>query len=91
MVLTLSLSGSQGRTPGQKAIRKGLCGVVKEYLQAPLVSTLPRPEFPMAGPLQSSSSVQLQEGMCQMSEVIAGMSETALLDQGSQGNPVKNT
>ena len=39
----------------------------------------------------SSSSVHLEEGMRQMSEVISGMSEMALSDQGSHENPVKNT
>ena len=55
---------------------------------APLASTLPCPEFPTAGP---SSSTQLETGLCQMSQVITAMLETALLDQGSQGESKKNT
>ena len=69
----------------------GLQDAVQEYLKAPPANTLPRLEFLTAGPSQPSSSVQLQEGMHQMSEVITGMSETALLDQGSQGSVVRNT
>ena len=68
----------------------GLQDAVQEYLKAPPVSTLPHPEFPMAGPSTSSSSARLEEGMRQMSEVVVGMSETVLLDQGSQEGPVKN-
>ena len=68
----------------------GLQDTVQEYLKAPPASTLPHPEFPTAGPSQSSSSTQLEEGMCQMSGVITAMSETALSDQGSQEGPVKN-
>ena len=63
----------------------GLQDVVQEYLKAPLVNMLPQPLF------TSSSSVCLEEGMRQMSEVVAGMSETVLSDQGSQEGPVKNT
>ena len=62
---------------------------VQEYLKAPPASTLPRPEFPMAGP-SSSSSVRLEEGMRQMSEVVTAMSEMSFMDQGSQRNPVRN-
>ena len=36
-------------------------------------------------------SIRLEEGMHQMSEVILGMPEMVLLDQGSQEGPVKNT
>ena len=68
----------------------GLQEAVQEYLKAPPVSTLPCPEFPMAGPSQSSSSAQLKMGLHQMSKVIMGMSEMALLDQGSQEGPVRN-
>ena len=68
----------------------GLQDTVQEYLKAPLVSTLPCPEFPMAGPSQSSSFTRLEEGMHQMSEVITGMSEAVLSDQGSQEGPVRN-
>ena len=63
---------------------------VQEYLKAPPASTLPCPEFPMAGPSQSSSSVRLEEGMHQMSEVITGILETVLSDQGPQESSVKN-
>ena len=66
-------------------IRKGLHEAVKEYLQAPLVSTLPCPEFLIDGPLASSSSVQLETGLCQMSEVVMAMLDQALSDQGSLG------
>ena len=69
----------------------GLQDAVQEYLKAPPANTLPHPEFLMAGPLQLSSSAQLQEGMRQMSEVITGMLETALSDQGSQESVVRNT
>ena len=54
--------------------------VVQEYLKAPLVSMLPQPSF------ASSSSVHLEEGTCQMSEVVTEMSNQALLDQGFQGS-----
>ena len=63
----------------------GLQDVVQEYLKAPPANTLPPPLF------ASSSSVHLEEGMRQMSEVVTGMSEMALSDQGSQGSLVKNT
>ena len=63
----------------------GLQDAVQEWKNAPLVSTLPQPSF------ASSSSVHLEEGMHQMSEVVTAMSETALLDQGSQEEVVKNT
>ena len=56
----------------------GLQDAVQEWKNAPLASTLPQPSF------ASSLSVRLEEGMCQMSEVVASMSETALSDQGSQ-------
>ena len=88
--MTPSSSGST-RSQDRRSIMTGLQDVVQEYLKAPLASTLPRPVFLMAGPSISSSSVQLEEGMRQMSEVITGMSETALSDQGSQESPVKNT
>ena len=68
----------------------GLQDTVQEYLEAPLASTLPHLEFPTAGP-SSSSSTRLEEGMRQMSQVVMAMSETSFVDQGSQGNPVKNT
>ena len=58
---TPSSSGSQGRTPAQKIIRKGLQEAVKEYLQAPPVNTLPRPEFLMAGVAPANDST------CEMS------------------------
>ena len=58
----------------------GLQDAVQEWKNAPPASTLPQPSF------ASSSSVRLEEGMRQMSEVITGMS-----DQGSQEGPVKNT
>ena len=58
----------------------GLQDAVQEYLKAPLASTLPQPLF------ATSLSVHLEEGMRQMSDVIMGMSNQALLDQGSQGS-----
>ena len=70
---------------------KGLQAAVKEYLEAPPASTLPHLEFPTAGPSQSSSSIQLEMGLHQMSEVITAMSEMALSDQGHQEGPVRNT
>ena len=63
----------------------GLQDVVQEWKNAPLASTLPQPSF------ASSSSIHLEEGMRQMSEVVAAMSETALSDQGSQEGVVRNT
>ena len=73
-------------TSSWRTIQKGLQGVIREYLQAPLVSTLPQPAFLMAGPSQSNSSVQLEEGLCQMSDIVTVMLDKALLDQGSQGS-----
>ena len=58
---------------------------VQEWKNAPPVSTLPQLLF------ASSLSVRLKEGMRQMSEVVMRMSETALSDQGSQEEVVKNT
>ena len=66
----------------------GLQGAVQEYLKAPPANTLPQPLF------TSSSSVRLEEGMRQMSGVVAEMSEKALLvqeSQESQEGPVRNT
>ena len=63
----------------------GLQDAVQEWKSAPPASTLPQPSF------ATSSSVRLEEGLHQMSEVVAKMSETALSDQGSQENPVRNT
>ena len=63
----------------------GLQDAVQEWKNAPPASTLPQPLF------ASSSSVRLEEGMRQMSEVVAKMSETGLLDQGSQEGVVRNT
>ena len=54
--------------------------VVWGCLKAPPASTLPQPSF------TSSSSVHLEEGMHQMSEVITEMLNQALSDQGSQGS-----
>ena len=68
----------------------GLQDAVQEYLKAPPASTLPRPEFPTAGPSTSSLFVRLEEGMCQMSKVVMAMSETSFKDQGSQEGPVRN-
>ena len=68
----------------------GLQEAVQEYLKAPPVSTLPRPEFPTAGPLQLSLSARLEMGLHQMSKVVTAMSDQALSDQGSQESPVKN-
>ena len=91
---TPSLNGSV--TSSRRTIQKGLQGVIREYLQAPPVSTLPQLEFLM-GPLASSSSIQLETGLCQMLDIVTAMSDQALLDQESQGsrkniwktNPVK--
>ena len=63
----------------------GLQDVVQEWKNAPPASMLPQPSF------ASSSSVHLEEGMHQMLEVVEKMSETALLDQGSQEAVVRNT
>ena len=73
-------------TSSWKKIQHGLQGVIRGYLQAPLASTLPQLEFPMAGPSTFSSSSQLKEGLRQTSDIITGMSDQALLDQGSQGS-----
>ena len=62
----------------------GLQDAVQEYLKAPPASMLPQPSF------TSTSSVCLEEGLRQMSDVIMGMSDQALSDQGSQGSK-KNT
>ena len=64
----------------------GLQDAVQEWKIAPPASshTLPQPSF------ASSSSVRLEEGMRQMSEVVTAMSETSFADQGSQG-VVRNT
>ena len=70
----------------QKTIKKGLKEAVQEYLQAPPASTLPCPEFPMDGLLPSSSSVQLEEGLHQMLDIVTAISEQALSDQGFQGS-----
>ena len=58
----------------------GLQEAVQEWKNAPPANTLPPPSF------ASSSSIRLEEGMCQMLEVVQGMSEMALSDQGSQGS-----
>ena len=63
----------------------GLQDAVQVWKNAPPASTLPQPLF------ATSSSVRLEEGLCQMSEVVTAMSETALLDRESQENPVRNT
>ena len=63
----------------------GLQDVVQEWKNAPPASTLPQPSFAL------SSSIRLEEGMRQMSEVVAKMSETGLSDQGSQEGVVRNT
>ena len=83
---------SSGSTQSQswRSIMTGLQDAVQEYLKAPPASTLPHPAFPTAGLSMLSSSTQLEEGMHQMSEVIMGMSEMALSDQGSQEGPVRN-
>ena len=60
--------------------------VVQEYLKAPLASTLPQPAFQMAGPLASSLSIWLEEGLRQMLDIITGMLDQASSDQGSQGS-----
>ena len=62
----------------------GLQDVVREYLKAPPASTLPQPAFPMVGPSTSSLSIWLEEGLHQMLDIITGMLDQALLDQGSQ-------
>ena len=58
---------------------------VQEWKNAPPASTLPQPSF------ASSSSIRLEEGMHQMSEVVTAMSETSFVDQGSQEGVVRNT
>ena len=63
----------------------GLQEAVQEYKNAPPASTLPQPSF------TSSSSIRLEEGMRQMLEVVTAMSEMSFVDQGSQGDPVRNT
>ena len=63
----------------------GLQDVVQEWKNAPPANTLPQPLF------ASNSSIRLEEGMRQMSEVVAKMSETGLSDQGSQEGVVRNT
>ena len=40
----------------------------------------------MVGPSTSCSSGRLEEGLRQMSDIITGMLDQALLDQGSQGS-----
>ena len=77
--MTPSSSGSnRSLNRVQRSMMTGLQDTVQEWKNAPLVSTLPQLSF------ASSLSVCLEEGMCQMSEVITGMLETALSDQGSQ-------
>ena len=63
----------------------GLQDAVQEWKNAPPASMLPQPSF------ASSSSVRLEEGMHQMSEVVMVMSATALSDKGSQEGLVRNT
>ena len=63
----------------------GLQDTVQVWKNAPLASMLPQPSFAL------SSSVCLEEGLCQMLEVVMVMLETALSDQGSQEGLVKNT
>ena len=87
---TTPSSNGSTQSQNQRSIMTGLQDAVQEYLKAPPVNTLPHPEFPMAGPSQLNLSAQLEEGMCQMSDVIAGMSDQALSDQGSQESPAKN-
>ena len=81
---TLSSSGST-RSPNRQSIMTGLQNAVQEYLKAPPANTLPLPLFAL------SSSVHLEEGMRQMSEVVTGMLEAGLLDQGSQEGVARNT
>ena len=63
----------------------GLQDTIQEWKNAPPANTLPQPSF------TSSSSVRLEEGMCQMSEVVMAMLETSFADQGSQETVVRNT
>ena len=89
--MTLSSSGSNwSLNQAQRLMMTGLQDTVQEYLKAPPANTLPRPEFPTAGPSQSSLSIRLEEGMHQMSEVITGMSEAVLSDQRSQEGPTRS-
>ena len=74
---TLSSSGSN---QNRRLIMTSLQDAVQEYLKAPPASTLPQPSF------ASSSSIQLEEGLHQMLDAVTGMSDQALLDQGSQGS-----
>ena len=80
---TTPSSNGSNRSQNQRLIMTSLQDVVQEYLKAPPANTLPQPAFPTAGALASSLSVQLEEGMHQMSDVITEMSDKALSDQGS--------
>ena len=83
---TPSSSGSnRNLNRAQRSMMTGLQDAVQEWKNASPASTLPQPSF------ASSSSVRLEEGMRQMSEIAAKMSETGLSDQGSQGVEVRNT
>ena len=67
----------------------GLQRAVQEYLGSPSATSLPQlavlPRVkPISGPL-SLESVQLESGMCQMSEVNTRMSEVALSAQDLRG------
>ena len=68
-----------------RSVITGLQDAVQEWKNAPPASMLPQPSF------TSSSSIRLEEGIRQMSEVVAKMSETGLSDQGSQEGVVRNT
>ena len=83
--MTLSSSGlNQSLNRARRSVMTGLQDAVQEWKNAPPASMLPQLSF------ATSSSVCLEEGMCQMSEVVSVMSETALLNQGSQEGPVRN-
>ena len=60
--------------------------MIRDYLQALPVSTLPQLVFQMGGPLPSTSSVRLEEGLRQMLDIVMAMLDQALSDQGSQGS-----
>ena len=70
---TPSSSGSNwSLNRARRSVMTGLQDAVQEWKNAPPASTLPQPLF------ASSSSIRLEEGMRQMSEVVAKMSETVM-------------
>ena len=57
---------SSGSSRNWRLIMTGLQDAVQEYLKAPPASTLPQSSF------ASTSSIQLEEGLHRMSDIIAG-------------------